>query len=188
MSLDWVCISTCPLSYSFYWYSTCRGCYIGSSPNTKVGSSSRSVNWAPVRWQETSNRRGQNVGWLKRTCLWGFKMMGNHEKIALIIGILCESKLIFTGMLYVYNSILYYYTVRLHFVINHHLSALYHLLSICTCFGIRISLGWLSINPEAQPELRLDDANGSCWESWKVKRHVGVPTKLIKHMVNIIWW
>ena len=53
--LDWVCISTCLLSYCFYWYSACRGCYIGSSPNTKVDSSSRSVNWAPVRWQETSS-------------------------------------------------------------------------------------------------------------------------------------
>lgn len=68
-------------------------------------------------------------------------------------------------ILYVYNSILYST-----FAFCHQSSFIRTLssLSICTCFGIRNSLGWLSINPEAQPELRLDDANGSCWEPWKM--------------------
>lgn len=123
------------------------------------------------------HRRGQNVGWLKHSCLWGYQNDGKSWEDRSDHPDLCESKLIFTCMLYVYNSIL-----CSTFAFCHQSSFIRTLssLSTCTCFGIRKSLGWLSINPEAQPELRLDDANGSCWEPWKVKRHVGVPTKLIK--------
>lgn len=54
--------------------------------------------------------RGQNVGWLKRSCLWGFKMMGNHERIALIIRI-CVNQSWSSQVCYMYTT-RYYTTIQ----------------------------------------------------------------------------
>ena len=122
---DVLCMCVCSKLYSYYITILClwiefsylpASCLIllvdiphAEGVTSETAQTPRSIQvQGPATGHQSDGRKPQigseYVGCLKGSCIWEFKMMGNHEKISLIILRICLNQNLFSHVCYMYTT------------------------------------------------------------------------------------